>query len=107
MSQTIAQQWMRRRRRRRRRGAGAVTEFLNFLAAGQGDHRTQQARERGGVLGVALTVCVHIWINYCFHETSVRPGQAMELAYQFQLLFLFLQFYSLKEEKLDSEIRLD
>ncbi|KAG7241842.1 hypothetical protein INR49_024812 [Caranx melampygus] len=42
MSQSIAQQWMKRRGGG---GAGAVTEFLNFLAAGQGDHRTQQARK--------------------------------------------------------------
>ena len=30
--------------------------------------------ERGGVPGVALALCVHIWINYCFHETSVGAG---------------------------------
>lgn len=45
MSQPITQQWMRRR------GAGAVTEFLNFLAAAQGDHRTQQARRTRRCLG--------------------------------------------------------
>lgn len=46
------------------RPGGAVTEFLNFhRAAGQGDHRLQQARKAGGDPGVAQSPCVHIWIN--------------------------------------------
>ena len=46
--------------------------------------------ERGGVLGVALTVCVHIWINYGIHKLRVRPDQAV--GYQFYF-FSFLQLF--------------
>ncbi|KAK5865030.1 hypothetical protein PBY51_016226 [Eleginops maclovinus] len=60
-----------------RGGAGAVTEFLNFLAAGKGDHRTQQARKQGGVQGVALTVCVHIRFKYGLQTSTEPPGPAL------------------------------
>lgn len=80
MSQCIAQQWMKRSGGGggRSGGVGAVTEFPSFLAAGQGDHRTQQARRTRRCSGrVSPCLCVHIWINYCFPKTGVGVGKAV------------------------------
>lgn len=49
---------------------------------------TASPQNGGGVLGVALTVCVHIRINYGFHKLRVRRGQTV--GYQFYF-FSFLQ----------------